>query len=59
MCRNGFKKMLTDYPIKNNGRIELVIYICELHNVVNKEIKKKIFDCNNAIKFWGGEPFGK
>jgi hypothetical protein len=56
MCRNGFKKMLIENKIKNNGREELVIYICELHNIVNKELKKEIFSCDNAIKFWGGEP---
>lgn len=56
ICKNGFKKLLTDNPIRNNGREELVIYICELHNQVNKRLNKEIFDCNNAIKFWGGEP---
>jgi len=59
MCRNEFKRMLIDNPIKNKGREELVIYICELHNQVNKSLNKEIFDCKNAIKFWGGEPLKK
>ena len=59
MCRDGFKKMFVDFPIKNNGREELVVYICELHNQTNKILNKEIFDCSKAIKFWGGEPLKK
>jgi len=51
--------MLIDFPIKSSGREELVIYICEIHNEVNKSLNKEIFDCSKAIKFWGGEPLKK
>ena len=56
VCRNGFKKLLIDNPIKNNAREELAIYICKLHNIINKNLEKEIWNCKNAIKFWGGEP---
>jgi hypothetical protein len=46
--------MLVDYPIKNDSRSEIVLYICNLHNVVNERLKKPIFDCAKAFDFWGG-----
>lgn len=59
MCRDGFKKLLKENPIKSEGREELVIYFCEIHNIINKQLKKEVFDCKNSIKFWGGEPIKK
>jgi hypothetical protein len=47
--------MLKDYPIKNDSREQLVLYICELHNHINKRLSKPIFDCSKAMAFWGGD----
>jgi hypothetical protein len=46
--------MLQDYPIKNGSRTEIVLYLCDLHNKVNKRLSKPIFDCQKAFDFWGG-----
>lgn len=43
------------HPIKTEGREELARYLCELHNVLNKFLKKPIFDCNLLEETYGGE----
>ena len=47
--------MLNENPIKDNSREELVYYICDIHNQVNKFLKKPIFDCKKAFDIWGGD----
>jgi hypothetical protein len=47
--------MIEDNKIRNNNRKELVYYICDLHNIVNKRLNKPIFDCKKAFSFWGGD----
>ena len=47
--------MLSENPVKNNSREELVFYMCTIHNIVNKRLGKQIFDCNNAMNYWGGD----
>ena len=47
--------MLNEIPIKHNSREELVYYICDLHNHVNKRLGKPIFECKKAFDFWGGD----
>jgi hypothetical protein len=53
-CGKHFKKILEDFPIKNNSREELVNYFCDIHNNVNQRLNKPIFDCKKAFDFWGG-----
>lgn len=55
ICGKHFVKMLEDHPIKNNSREELVYYLCDIHNIVNKFLKKPIFDCQKAFDIWGGD----
>lgn len=54
-CQKHFKKMIEENKIRNNSREELVYYICDLHNIVNKRLHKPIFDCKKAFSFWGGD----
>ena len=44
ICGKHFVKLLDDYPIKCDNREQLVYYICDIHNKVNKFLKKEIFD---------------
>lgn len=53
-CGKHFKELLKENPVKNNSREELVMYMCDIHNIVNKKLGKKIFDCKKAFDFWGG-----
>lgn len=55
ICGKHFIKMLNEYPIKDNSREELVYYLCDIHNKVNRFLKKPIFDCKNAFDIWGGD----
>ena len=47
--------MLVDIPFRYKSREELVFYICELHNDVNKRLNKPIHDCKKAFDIWGGD----
>ncbi len=47
--------MLNEFTIKNNSREEVVYYLCDLHNHVNKRLGKPIFECKKAFNFWGGD----
>ena len=47
--------MLKDNPIQHDNRKTFVLYLCRLHNNVNIRLGKPEFDCNNALKFWGGD----
>lgn len=32
-----------------------MLYVCELHNIVNERLGKDIFDCKNQLEAkWGG-----
>lgn len=54
-CRKHFKEMVAENELKANSRQELVQYFCDLHNIVNKRLEKPIFDCKNALSYWGGD----
>ena len=55
ICGKHFVKLLKDNPIKNNNREELVYYLCDIHNIVNKFLEKPHFDCDKAFDIWGGD----
>jgi len=53
-CAKHFQQLLKEKPIKDANRKELVFYVCDLHNVVNVQLKKPKFDCEKAFDVWGG-----
>ena len=54
-CRNNFRELIKKIPIVDgNSREEVVVYVCQLHNDVNKRLGKKEFDCSKALEKWGG-----
>ena len=55
ICGKHFVKLLKEHPIKNNNREELVYYLCDIHNIVNKVLDKPYFDCDKAFDIWGGD----
>ena len=55
VCREHFKELVANNPVKNSSREELVLYMCDIHNQVNKALNKPIFNCENALQFWGGD----
>ena len=47
LCRKHLKQQLRELrPIAVNTRQDLTVWVCELHNMVNKDIGHKQFDCN-------------
>ena len=55
MCREHFKQMIELNPIRAFTREELVMYMCDIHNIVNKRLNKTIYDCSKAFDIWGGD----
>jgi hypothetical protein len=55
ICSEHFKELLARNPVRNSNREELVDYMCDIHNQVNKRLNKPIFDCGKAFDFWGGD----
>ncbi len=47
--------MLKKYPVEADSRLDLIGYMCFLHNKVNKRLKKPTFDCSKAAQYWGGD----
>ena len=55
ICGNHLMKLLNKKGVKNNSREELVQYMCDIHNIVNKVLNKEQFDCAKAAEIWGGD----
>lgn len=49
------KEIIKEKPLGHNSREELVYYICEIHNMMNKKLNKSKFNCRNAFDIWGGD----
>jgi len=54
-CSAHLQKYFSKHPINLEGRDELSKYMCELHNVLNKFLKKPIFDCSKITEKYGGD----
>ena len=49
------KQIIKENPLGQSNREELVYYICQIHNILNKKIGKKKFMCKEAFNVWGGD----
>jgi hypothetical protein len=49
-CQTNYKKNLADFPIKLDSRKELVYWLINLHNNVNKETGKKKWSYKDVIR---------
>ena len=54
-CANHFVKYLQVHPPLLECRDDISRYLCQLHNEVNKFLKKPIFDCDTIYDVWGGD----
>lgn len=55
MCAGHFRELLKNHPVQTDNREVVVGYVCGIHNIVNKNLGKPHFNCENAFKAWGGE----
>ena len=55
-CGSHFLAMLQEYPAEFQTREEFVLYMCELHNRVNRRLEYPEFECSleHLRERWGG-----
>tara|TARA_B000000557_G_C20615360_1_gene375734 strand:- start:110 stop:592 length:483 start_codon:yes stop_codon:yes gene_type:complete len=46
ICQVDFKNNVQKYPPKLGSRKDFIAWMCFQHNLVNKKLNKKIFDCS-------------
>ena len=49
LCRKHLQQQLRDPelgPVACKTRTDLTVWMCKLHNIVNKDIGKPLFSCN-------------
>ncbi|KAK8792293.1 hypothetical protein WA171_002545, partial [Blastocystis sp. BT1] len=46
VCAQHLEKSLKKYPPNVNSRKEFMIYLCTLHNIVNRTLLKPVYPCN-------------
>jgi FAD-linked sulfhydryl oxidase len=51
-CASHFQKVIAKYPPQTSSRNAAAGWACEVHNVVNKRLKKKLFDCSKIGDFY-------
>ena len=47
------EEILSEHPLEYSNREELIYYMCEIHNLLNKKLGKKKFTCKEAFNVWG------
>ncbi|KAK0611002.1 ERV/ALR sulfhydryl oxidase domain-containing protein, partial [Immersiella caudata] len=51
-CASHFQKIIKKYPPQTSSRSAAAGWACEMHNIVNKRLKKEMFDCNKIGDFY-------
>ena len=46
MCSSHMKNMFKNNPYKLDGRDDFMMYMCRIHNIVNKRLGKDVFICD-------------
>eukprot|EP00826_Nyctotherus_ovalis_P064753 TRINITY_DN9507_c0_g2_i2.p1 TRINITY_DN9507_c0_g2~~TRINITY_DN9507_c0_g2_i2.p1 ORF type:complete len:115 (-),score=28.73 TRINITY_DN9507_c0_g2_i2:99-443(-) len=54
-CSGHLLNYFEKHPIPTEGRNVLSRYLCRIHNVLNKYLKKPAFDCELLEETYGGE----
>ncbi|XP_062089579.1 FAD-linked sulfhydryl oxidase ERV1 [Humulus lupulus] len=52
-CADHFKKVLSGNPVQAGSHTEFSLWLCQVHNVVNRSIDKPIFPCERVEARWG------
>ncbi|EQK98640.1 ERV2 protein-like protein [Ophiocordyceps sinensis CO18] len=51
-CAKHFRALLKEMPPQTSSRNSAAGWLCEVHNKVNRRLRKPIFDCNNIGDFY-------
>jgi FAD-linked sulfhydryl oxidase len=59
-CAENFQRLLKEHPAKVDSRVELSIWLCQMHNIVNQMLNKPQFSCSikNLDERWRKGPAG-
>ena len=53
LCANHFMELLKEVgQFKGTTKLELMKYLCEIHNKVNKRLGKPEHSCANIVEEW-------
>uniref|UniRef100_A0A803NNR2 Sulfhydryl oxidase n=1 Tax=Cannabis sativa TaxID=3483 RepID=A0A803NNR2_CANSA len=52
-CADHFKKVLSENPVQAGSHTEFSMWLCQVHNVVNRSLDKPIFPCERVEARWG------
>ena len=58
VCSKHFKEYIIKMPTILDSRDTMQLWLCNLHNNVNKMLNKEIFDCKNLETRWPSELCG-
>ncbi|KAI5171306.1 mitochondrial FAD-linked sulfhydryl oxidase [Nematocida sp. LUAm3] len=51
-CRGHFKSLVTSFPPIVSSHDEFATWLCQAHNIVNKRLGKREFDCKRLDNRW-------
>lgn len=51
-CRGHFKKLVDGFPPKVSSREDFAAWACQAHNIVNRRLGKREFDCGRLDERW-------
>ncbi|KAI9782448.1 MAG: hypothetical protein M1839_004934 [Geoglossum umbratile] len=51
-CAGHFRQILAQYPPQTASRSSAAAWACHVHNIVNKSLKKPVFDCSKIGEFY-------
>ncbi|PON90568.1 ERV/ALR sulfhydryl oxidase domain containing protein [Trema orientale] len=52
-CADHFKRILSENPVQAGSHTEFSLWLCQVHNVVNRSLGKSIFPCERIEARWG------
>ncbi len=53
LCANHFMQLLKEVgQFKGNTKLQLMTYLCDIHNKVNARLGKPVHSCENIIDEW-------
>lgn len=51
-CAEHFRRLLKKHPPRVGSRDEVIIWLCDVHNLVNERLNKPIVDCSKVKEMW-------
>lgn len=52
-CAESFREIMDKNPVDARSGPVFANWMCRVHNEVNKELGKELFDCNKVAEKWG------